>query len=323
MSAATTKFSGIMAAEVSSSPMNGYEPLMWHDSYDTQGNKQCSAILSDDEVPINIDAPPKHNKRTLYYQQSLLSKNEATSLQYAAEQSGEVIEWNQIAGIIEDGADINPGLASILHPIINTKILPWAREVSSIPTLTVADALIRSYDPSKECQHLIGHYDEAAVATVIIPLNDPAEYEGGLYVQTGASDNTRLHVPFTNAGDVVLHNYDVMHGVNVQSGKKRCSLVLWFGEDEYSVKSKTVPWIIREAKTSVHAAFLFAYNSQHGLLGFEKDLEVAKQYYAWAAQRAHARSEYNLWLITSKESEEKEAWEKASNVAAELGVKQN
>ena len=100
-------------------------------------------------------------------------------------------------------------------------------------------------------------------------------------------------------------------------------MVLWFGEDEYSVQSKTVPWIIREARSSVHAAFLFAYNSQHGLLGFEKDLEVAKQYYAWAAQRAHARSEYNLWLITSKESEENEAWEKASNVAAELGVKQN
>jgi len=306
-----SKFLGIMAAEPSSNPTtNAYEPLIWQHSYDMHGNKQSSAILSDDEVPNTVDAPPLHNQRTLYYKQSLLSNEEATSLQYAAEHSGNIIEWNQIAGIIENGIDIHPQLASMLHPILNNKILPWAREVSNIPTLTVADALIRSYDPSKECQHLTGHYDEAAVATVIIPLNDPISYEGGLYVQTGASEDSRLHVPFSTAGDAVLHKYNVMHGVNVSSGNKRCSLVLWFAEDEESVKSKTVPWIIREAKQSVHAAFLFAYNSQNGLLGFKKDIQVAKEYYSWAAKRGHKQSEYNLYLITLKESEEEKAWEK-------------
>ena len=318
-----SKFSGIMAAESSSIPttISGYQPLIWQTSYDMNGNKQCSAILGDDEVPPNnnVDTPPLHNQRTLYYKQSLLSEDEATSLQYAAENSGNIIEWNQIAGIIENGIDIHPQLASMLRPILNDKILPWARDVVSIPTLTVADALIRSYDPSKECQHLTGHYDEAAVATVIIPLNDPNSYEGGLYVQTGASEDSRLHVPFSMAGDAVLHKYNVMHGVNVSRGNKRCSLVLWFGEDEESVQSKTVPWIIREAKQSVHAAFLFAYNSQHGLLGFDKDLAVAKEYYAWAAQRGHKQSEYNLYLITFKESEEKKAWEKANNIASEYG----
>ena len=119
----------------------------------------------------------------------------------------------------------------------------------------------------------------------------------GLYVQSGASSNTRRHVPFTTAGDAVLHKYDVMHGVNVRSGKKRWSLVLWLGEDKESVKSKTVPWVIREAKSSVHAAFLFAYLSQNGLLGFNRDLEIAKQYYEWASQRGHALSEYKLWLM--------------------------
>ena len=315
-----SKFSGIMAAESSSTPTtNGYQPLIWQHTYDMHGNEQSSTTLSDDEVPNNVDIPPLHNQRTLYYKQSLLSEEEATSLQYAAEHSGNIIEWNQIAGIIENGVNIHPQLASMLRPILDNKILPWARDVSNIPTLTVADALIRSYDPSKECQHLTGHYDEAAVATVIIPLNDPNSYEGGLYVQTGASDDSRLHVPFSTAGDAVLHKYNVMHGVNVSSGNKRCSLVLWFGEDEESVQSKTVPWIIRESKQSVHAAFLFAYNSQHGLLGFEKDIQVAKEYYSWAAQRGHKQSEYNLYLITFKESEEKKAWEKANNIASELG----
>lgn len=172
-----SKFPGIMAAEVevSSSPSNGvFETLTWHDD--------STAVLPDDELPPDIDAPPiMHNRRTLYYEQSLLSIDEATSLQFSAEQFGTFIESNQIAGIIEDGVVIAASLASILDPILASKILPWARTVSSTPTLTVADALIRTYDPSQECLHLSEHYDEAAFATVIIPLNDPNEYEGVSY----------------------------------------------------------------------------------------------------------------------------------------------
>ena len=296
-----SKFPGIMAAEISSPSMTsaGFEPLTWLDEYDMNGERQCcTAVLPDDELPFDIDTPPSmHNKRTLFYCPSLLSIDEASSLQKAANYYGNFIESNRIAGIIEDGICVSESLASVLNPILNTKILPWAREVSSTPTLTVADALIRTYDPSEECLHLLEHYDESAYATIIIPLNDPTEYEGGLYVQSGASSDTRRHVPFNTMGDCVLHKYDVMHGVHVRSGKERCSLVIWFGEDEESVKSKSVPWVRREAKTSVHAAFLFAFNSQHGLLGFEQDLEVAKQYYSWASQRGHALSEYKLWLI--------------------------
>ena len=94
-----------------------------------------------------------------------------------------------------------------------------------------------------------------------------------------------------------MHKYDVMRGVNVGRGKERCSLVLWCGESEESVKSKTVPWIIREAKSSVHTAFLYAFNHEHGLLGFDRDLEIAKQYYNWASRPGHALSEYKLWLM--------------------------
>jgi len=323
MSMSSSKFGGIMAAnsdvslKQSSAAKHGFEALTWTDDYDSMSgnNERCkTAVLPDDELPPNIiGAPPSlHNKRTLYYQQSLLSKDEAAALQNAAERSGKLLEFDsRLAGIIEDGVDVvvtddtnngAPSLASILRPILTSKIIPWARAVSSTPTLTVADALIRSYDPSKECQHLSEHYDESSFATVIVPLNDPNEYEGGLYVQSGASSNTRRGVPFSNAGDIVLHKYDVMHGVTVRSGKKRCSLVIWFGEDEASVQSKTVPWVIREAKSSVHAAFLFAYNSQNGLFGFTRDLEIAKQYYYWASQRGHALSAYNLWLIEEEES---------------------
>ncbi len=292
-----SKFPGIMAAEVSSTS-NGFEPLTWNDEYDLNGNKRCNAVLPDDNLPPDIHTPPPmHNKRTLHYQQSLLTQDEATSLQDAAERYGKFEESNRLAGIIEDGVCIEESMGSILNPILDSKILPWAREVSSTPTLTVADALIRTYDPSQECLHLSEHYDETSYATIIIPLNDPNEYEGGLYVQSGALPNTRLHVPFTTAGDAVLHKYDVMHGVNVRRGKERCSLVIWCGENEESVKSRTVPWIIRESKSSVHSAFLYAFNHEHGLLGFDRDLEIAKQYYNWASRRGHALSEYRLWLM--------------------------
>lgn len=180
-----SKFPGIMAAEEVSSPpqSNGFEPLTWHDEYDMNGNKRCITVLPDDELPPTdiVDVPPMHNKRTLYYQPSLISKDEATSLHYAAKH-GKFIESNQLLGIIEDGVDVAASLTSILDPILTSKILPWAREVSSTPTLTVADALIRIYDPSQECLHLSEHYDEAAFATVIIPLNDPNEYEGVSYM---------------------------------------------------------------------------------------------------------------------------------------------
>ena len=308
-------FAAIMAAEKeASSPSDAnFESLIWHDSYDNNKNGNnnnkgmSTAILPDDEVPSNIPTTPiMHNQRTLYYQQSLLSIEEATKLQRTAEQCGNFIKSNGIAGIIERGNVVaDESLVSVLTPLLTTKILPWAREVSGTPTLTVADALIRTYDPStnnneeEECcsLHLSEHYDESSFATIILPLNDPNDYEGGLYVQSGACASTRRHVPFENAGDAVLHKYDVMHGVHVRSGKERCSLVLWCGEDEMSVKSRTVPWIIRDAKRSVHAAFLFACNCENGWLGFDKDLDVAREYYDWASRRGHARSEYKLWLM--------------------------
>ena len=115
-----------------------------------------------------------------------------------------------------------------------------------------------------------------------------------------------------------MHKYDVMHGVNVRGGKKRWSLVLWLGEDEESVKSKTVPWVIREAKSSVHAAFLFAYLSQNGLLGFNRDLEIAKQYYEWASQRGHALSEYKLWLMENDTTYNKQFQNECTDFLADM-----
>lgn len=328
-----SKFAALMAGEVSS-PSGGFEPISWEDegvavTSSSGGNSRAiihTTALPDDDMPSDssytggksngVQTPASlHNKRTLYWHPSLLTPEEAASLLNAAERSGKFDEFDsRCAVIVEDGVyqeqlqDEMTGrgetLASLLHPILTSKITPFAREMTSIPTLTIADALIRSYDPAEERQDLAVHYDITSYATMVIPLNDPNEYEGGLYVQYGASCETRRGVPFTKPGEAVLHRYDVMHGVNVRSGRKRCSLVVWFGENEQSVSSKTAPWVKREAETgmSVHAAFLHGMNSQNGLYGFEKDMKAAKEYFTWASERGHAISSYCLSNIVFKES---------------------
>ena len=187
-----------MAAEVSS-PSGGFEYLAWQDDDSSirSSNGGITAVLPDDDLPTPIQPPSMHNKRTLHYHPSLLTQDEATSLQNAAEQSGKFDEYDsRCAIIVEDGVyqlncdNEDDGLASLLHPILDSKIIPWARKVTAMPTLTVADALIRSYDPNEERQDLAPHYDTLTFATVIIPLNDPNDYEGGLVSCGTAKQNS-------------------------------------------------------------------------------------------------------------------------------------
>jgi hypothetical protein len=65
---------------------------------------------------------------------------------------------SRCAVVIEDGmyqdqdkdvvstgnASSSSTIASLLRPILDTTIVPWAREICNTPSLTVADALIRS-----------------------------------------------------------------------------------------------------------------------------------------------------------------------------------
>eukprot|EP00985_Skeletonema_marinoi_P028976 scaffold26440_cov161-Skeletonema_marinoi.AAC.1 len=326
-----SKFAALMAGEVSS-PSSGFDSIRWDDEYDNASivrrrggggdDVVHTAVLPDDEAPPNSSSilPSLHNRRALYYHPSLLTKDESSSLQKAAEASGLFEEFDsRCAVVIEDGmyqdqdkdtvstgnAPSSSTIASLLRPILDTTIVPWAREICNAPSLAIADALIRSYDPAEERQDLATHYDNTAYATVVVALNDPTEYEGGLFVQTGANVNTRKSVPFSSPGDAVLHRFDVQHGVNVRSGKKkRFSLVIWFGEDEDSVVTKTVPWVRREAEecASVHAAFLYAVNSQSGLYGVDTNVQLAKDYYVWASDRGHGLSAYCLSNLLFKEA---------------------
>ena len=135
------------------------------------------------------------------------------------------------ASIVEAGAPVDATLAALLAPVLETRLLPYLRAQYACPGIMVADALVRRYRP-EERPALSTHYDVSACATVIVPLVEASEYGGGLYVQGGAGVGSRRLVGLER-GDVLLHQWDVMHGVHVTSGE-RYSLVLWCSESSDS-----------------------------------------------------------------------------------------
>lgn len=121
--------------------------------------------------------------------------------------------------LVEDGNVVCPELHALLAPALEERIVPYVRARLGEPRVVVADALIRAYRPEDRRQSLAPHFDISSFATVIIPLN-PGSYEGGLYIQSGASSSARLEVDCKQfgsfeKGDVVIHQFDVMHGVEV------------------------------------------------------------------------------------------------------------
>ena len=87
------------------------------------------------------------------------------------------------AHIMEDGTPVgDAAVASLAQPLIDEQIVPYVRELTGCPEAVVSDALIRRYVPGERLG-LSAHFDVSAFATAILPLSDPADYAGGLYLQ--------------------------------------------------------------------------------------------------------------------------------------------
>ena len=97
-------------------------------------------------------------------------------------------------------------------------------------------------------------------------------------------------------GDVLCHQYDVMHGVEVSSGS-RYSLVLWLADCQESVEAGTTPWLRGAAESgSPYAQFLYAEASRTGTYGVPHDLKVATHFLHSAAAQGHALSQHQLGM---------------------------
>ena len=91
------------------------------------------------------------------------------------------------------------------------------------------------------------HYDVFSRITAVIALDDVASNgDNGLFTlsvdetthQTSNHKALRRYFPL-NTGDCVVHTWDVLHGVDVQPGLDRTSLIVWFDEEEEPVNDNT------------------------------------------------------------------------------------
>lgn len=219
------------------------------------------------------------------------------------------------ASIFEDGDVAAAGaVADLLEPILAERILPYVRARFACANACVGDALLRRYRQGERTS-LNLHYDIQAFATVIIPLSlqqpppaasqderaAPADhgsslstYSGGLFVQGGASRDSRRLVRFASAGDCLVHQFDLQHGVQVSSGT-RYAIAVWFYDSPRSRALGTAPWVREAAEGgNADAQFLQASFCAQGRFGNPRDDDAAGRWLERGAAQGHAVSQLGL-----------------------------
>jgi TPR repeat protein len=96
-------------------------------------------------------------------------------------------------------------------------------------------SLVRKYFEEERQSHMM-HRDGQALVTAVVSLSDYGrDFTGGLYV---AANGQGRQVIALRKGDVVLHQYDLLHGVQVEKptekGKhaERWSWIMWFKDSQ-------------------------------------------------------------------------------------------
>jgi hypothetical protein len=135
-------------------------------------------------------------------------------------------------------------MLSLLHPYIYEELLPHVQESLSSNSIEVSDIFIRRYGhdimEGKSRSGISAHYDVFSRVTSVVALDNVAsEGRNGLYtmvqedggegVRTSNHASLRRFIPL-DTGDAVVHSWDVLHGVDVEEGINRASLIVWFTE---------------------------------------------------------------------------------------------
>ena len=139
---------------------------------------------------------------------------------------------------------------TLLEPYLIDTLLPQAQQKLADENIQISDVFIRSYgqnvipDNDDECGStrfgLSEHYDITAAATCVMALDDVASHgTSGLYTIV---DNECTHKALKQffpiqAGDGVIHTWDILHGVDIDPSHQRTSLIVWFTKTN-STKSK-------------------------------------------------------------------------------------
>jgi len=158
--------------------------------------------------------------------------------------------------VVERASEALPGreaLAGAMRPAVDGRILPFVRARLRCPDCLVCSSIVRRY------AHSLGeryrdppHTDGQAFATVVVALNSAGvDFDGGLYVVT---DPVRPLSVALQAGDAVMHRWDLQHGVRIGWGR-RLSWILWIQDSSPCVPQEELHQrpFLREAAESGHA----------------------------------------------------------------------
>jgi hypothetical protein len=167
-------------------------------------------------------------------------------------------------------------LYRIIHPHIYNKLLPKVKHLlqdtsTGSSSLRISDVFLRRYGQDicgGDRNGISAHYDVFSRVTAVVALDDvAASGRNGLFTTaidttTGQTSNHKALRRFFSlqAGDAAIHSWDVLHGVDVEPGLDRTSLIVWF--DEYS-ESVKFPWLVnhrdyRRDSTNDVLHFVFA-----------------------------------------------------------------
>jgi hypothetical protein len=157
-------------------------------------------------------------------------------------------------------------LYNIVQPYVYDELLPRVKaELSSKEgtppsdiNLRVSDVFLRRYGQDicgGDRNGISAHYDVFAKVTAVIALDDAAaDGRNGLYTtvvdkETGETSNHKAMRRFfpLRDGDAAVHTWDVLHGVDVEPGLDRTSLIVWFDEfpesDDGGTDKGVTPWL--------------------------------------------------------------------------------
>lgn len=149
-------------------------------------------------------------------------------------------------GTTKDPTEFQMGVQKLLEIVescIYGTLLPEVQKLLNSTTIHISDIFVRKYgqdvcgsDFSRN--GISAHYDVFSRVTAVVALDGvAADGRNGLFTthisNEGITSNhaaLRRFFPL-DTGDGVVHTWDVLHGVDVEPGLDRTSLIVWFTED--------------------------------------------------------------------------------------------
>ena len=138
-------------------------------------------------------------------------------------------------------SNLTPKLRKLTQAAISERIEPYVRHRYNCPECRACSSIVRRYR-SGDRVRIPPHFDFESFVTVVVALTAQrqvetespslsslsaareANFSGGLYIR--AEPGTERWVPEQQLGDAIAHQFDVEHGVTVESGE-RLSWIVW------------------------------------------------------------------------------------------------